>query len=219
MRQDRIVQLLVTNIKRPEKLGFSSGPKLIALINTFKSNKKRAHWMVQSCSHPLLSNLTPPWINSRQLELVLTNTLEHTQTNTHTHTLTNYLKSFLDLLRIKIDHRCGRISVQNWKHKHTVFFWSYHVFFDPFRCVARAEDGGTRVFHHRLGRVQSFCWLWVTFLRKLAGIFQREISIEQWYQVHTLRHCDGDESGFSLDIMDSYSVSFGRSVIAITVIS
>ena len=86
MRQDRIVQLLVTNIKRPEKLGFSSGPKLIALINTFKSNKKRAHWMVQSCSHPLLSNLTPPWINSRQLELVLTNTLEHTQTNTHTHT-------------------------------------------------------------------------------------------------------------------------------------
>ena len=43
--------------------------------------------MVQSCSHPLLSNLTPSWINSRQLELAVTNTLDHTQTNTHTHQL------------------------------------------------------------------------------------------------------------------------------------
>ena len=41
--KDRIVQLLVTNIKRPEKLGLSSGPKLFVLINHLKSNKKRTH--------------------------------------------------------------------------------------------------------------------------------------------------------------------------------
>ena len=67
---------------------------------------------------PLLSNLTPSWINSRQLELVLTNTLDHTQTNTHTHT--NYLKWFLDLLRIKIAHRCEfRYNSQTTQTKFT----------------------------------------------------------------------------------------------------
>ena len=84
-------------------------------------------------------------------------------------------------------------------------------FFDPFRCCSPGGRWSHKSVPSQVGQGS------ITFFHKTGRYFS-EFPLNNEIKC-ILRHGDGDESHFSLDIMDRYSVSFGRIVIAIAVIS
>ena len=94
----------------------------------------------------------------------MTNTFEHTQTNTHTHQLPQMVSRLVEDQDSPLVRKDFRTKLKTQTQRYFLKVIMYLSI--RFVVVARAEDGATRVFHHRLGRVQSlFSQNWPVFFK------------------------------------------------------